>query len=222
MNEVRLSMFTDSAINFMIVSRHLETPCEHHMQAAVPSGGDCFFLHRALAGIHLPHGMQAAPCNGWCGWWEAHRKRASETERKPSTRDLPRWLSDKESACQCRRPKRRGFDPRKIPWRRKWEPTPVFLPWRILGQGSLQATVHRVAKSSTRLGTHTLHQHSQLQQEWLVGPGLAPLCHTESWRLADKTMGKLTFEKGQELMGQEEVTTIISGRENSARQCTEG
>ena len=33
-------------------------------------------------------------------------------------------------ACQCRRHKRCGFDPwiGKIPWRRAWQPTPVFLP----------------------------------------------------------------------------------------------
>ena len=33
----------------------------------------------------------------------------------------------KESACQC---KRRGFDPwvGKIPWKRAWQPIPVFLP----------------------------------------------------------------------------------------------
>ena len=32
--------------------------------------------------------------------------------------------------CQCRKLKRCGFDPwvGKNPWRRKWEPTPVFLP----------------------------------------------------------------------------------------------
>ena len=38
--------------------------------------------------------------------------------------------SDKEPTCQCRRPKRPGFDPwvGKIPWRRGWQPTPVFLP----------------------------------------------------------------------------------------------
>ena len=43
---------------------------------------------------------------------------------------LPTWLCGKESACQCRRHKRLGFNPwaRKIPWRRKWKPTPVFLP----------------------------------------------------------------------------------------------
>ena len=40
---------------------------------------------------------------------------------------FPRWLSSKESTCQCRR---QGFNlwVRKIPWRRKWQPTPVFLP----------------------------------------------------------------------------------------------
>ena len=43
---------------------------------------------------------------------------------------LPRWLSGKESTCQCRRCKKHGFDPwvRMIPWRRKWQPTPVFFP----------------------------------------------------------------------------------------------
>ena len=49
---------------------------------------------------------------------------------------LPRWFSGKESACQCRR---RRFDPwvRKIPWRRKWQSTPVFLPGESRGQRSL-------------------------------------------------------------------------------------
>ena len=41
-----------------------------------------------------------------------------------------------ESACQCRRLR---FDPwvRKTPWRRKWQPTPVFLPGESHGQSSL-------------------------------------------------------------------------------------
>ena len=40
---------------------------------------------------------------------------------------LPRWLLGKEFTCQCRKC---GFDPwsRKISWRRKWQPTPAFLP----------------------------------------------------------------------------------------------
>ena len=45
-------------------------------------------------------------------------------------------LSGKESACQCRR---RMFNPGmgRIPWRRKWQPTPVFLPRKSHRQRSL-------------------------------------------------------------------------------------
>ena len=52
---------------------------------------------------------------------------------------LPRWLSGKESACQCRKCKSCGFDSwaRKIPWSRKWKPTPIFLPGKSHGQKSL-------------------------------------------------------------------------------------
>ena len=52
---------------------------------------------------------------------------------------LPWWFSGKESACQRRRPKRYGFDSqvRKRPWRRELQPTPVFLPGKPHGQGSL-------------------------------------------------------------------------------------
>ena len=62
----------------------------------------------------------------------------------------------KKSACQCRRCKRCGFDPwvGKIPWRRKWQPTQVFLPRKFHGQRSLVG-VHAVAKSWTWLSTHS-------------------------------------------------------------------
>ena len=48
-------------------------------------------------------------------------------------------LAVKKPACQCRRRKRCGFDPwvGKIPWRRAWQPTPVFLPGESHGQKSL-------------------------------------------------------------------------------------
>ena len=41
----------------------------------------------------------------------------------------------KEPTCQCRR---HGFNPwvRKIPWKRKWQTTPVFLPGKFHGQRS--------------------------------------------------------------------------------------
>ena len=52
---------------------------------------------------------------------------------------LPRWLRGKEFACQCRRPKRLGFDPWvwKIPWSGEWQPAPVFLPGKSHGPWSL-------------------------------------------------------------------------------------
>ena len=39
----------------------------------------------------------------------------------------------------CRRHRRRGFDPWvwRMPWRRKWQPTPVFLLGKPHGQRSL-------------------------------------------------------------------------------------
>ena len=52
---------------------------------------------------------------------------------------LPWWLSGKVSVCQCRSHIRRELNPwvGKIPWRRKWEPTPVFLPGEFHGQRTL-------------------------------------------------------------------------------------
>ena len=43
---------------------------------------------------------------------------------------FPGCASGKEPACQCRRHNRCRSSPsvRKILWRRKWQPTPVFLP----------------------------------------------------------------------------------------------
>ena len=49
---------------------------------------------------------------------------------------LPWWLRQLRIHLQCERP---GFDPwvGKIPWRRKWQLTPVFLPGESHGQRSL-------------------------------------------------------------------------------------
>ena len=54
---------------------------------------------------------------------------------------LPRWYSGEESVCQCRRC---GFDPwiRKLPWSRKWQPTPVFLPGTSHGQSLVGSRGH--------------------------------------------------------------------------------
>ena len=45
-------------------------------------------------------------------------------------------LSSKESACQCWRPRFNAWV-RKIPRRRKWQPTPIFLPGTFHRQSTL-------------------------------------------------------------------------------------
>ena len=54
-----------------------------------------------------------------------------------TSEELSRWPSGKESSCQCRRYR---FNPwvRKVPWRRKWQTTPVFLHGKSHGQRSLE------------------------------------------------------------------------------------
>ena len=49
---------------------------------------------------------------------------------------LPRWLSDKESACQCKETRVWSLD-QEIAWKRTWQPTPIFLPEKSHGQRSL-------------------------------------------------------------------------------------
>ena len=57
------------------------------------------------------------------------------------------------------------------PWKREWQPTPVFLPGESHGQRSLEATVHGVTKSWTglkRLSTHA-GTSNHLLDEWTNG-----------------------------------------------------
>ena len=68
---------------------------------------------------------------------------------------VPRWLSGKESACQCRRLR---FHPwvGMIPWRRERQPTAVFLPGESHGQRSLVSYSprgHRELDTTERLST---------------------------------------------------------------------
>ena len=39
----------------------------------------------------------------------------------------------------------------KIPWRRKWQPTPVLLPGYSMDRGAWRATVHVVTDSQKQL-----------------------------------------------------------------------
>ena len=76
-------------------------------------------------------------------------------------------FSGKDFTCQCRKCKRHRFNPwaGNIPWRRKWQPIPVFLPGKFHGQRSLVGCspwAHRVAHRAcvrARVCTHT-HLHT--------------------------------------------------------------
>ena len=81
------------------------------------------------------------------------------TENKP-------WLPGSACVClQCRRP---GFDSwvRKISWRRKWQPTPVFLPGESHGQRSLVGCSLQGRKESDT--TERLHFHFHFLSYWTV------------------------------------------------------
>ena len=69
---------------------------------------------------------------------------------------------------QCGRP---GFDPwvGKIPWRRKWQPTPVLLPRKFLGWRSLVGCSPWGRKESvTTERLHLLMDDVNLQRAWIL------------------------------------------------------
>ena len=64
----------------------------------------------------------------------------------------------KESTCQCRRYRSSWFDPwvRKIPWKKKWQPTLAFLPENSMDRGSWWAIVRGIAESCIQLSDWAL------------------------------------------------------------------
>ena len=90
---------------------------------------------------------------------------------------FPRWCSGKESACRCRKCKRRGFSPwmGKIPWNRKWQPNPVFLPGKFHGQRSLVGYSPWGAKRQTQWA------HMQTQYAFMFH---SPVPYTQAVPLA--------------------------------------
>ena len=93
---------------------------------------------------------------------------------------------------QCKRPR---FDPwvRKIPWRRKWKPTPVFLPGKFHGQRSRGA-----AKSQTWLSHSTTTTTGQSIENLCLfiffspfSSALKPRQSSDCWAVAARQVSKL-------------------------------
>ena len=77
---------------------------------------------------------------------------------RPSQSRLPRGASGKEPACQGWNLQRHRFHPwvGKIPWRRKWQPAPVFLPRKSRGEGdTTESDTTEREHTHTRTRTHT-------------------------------------------------------------------
>ena len=89
---------------------------------------------------------------------------------------LPSWLSGKESVCNAGDLASIPWV-RKIPWRRAWQPTPVFLPWEspwteepssLQSMGSQSQTWLKPLGSNSAQQTLTVFISSQL---WFPPPG---------------------------------------------------
>ena len=82
---------------------------------------------------------------------------------------LPTWHRGKESTCQCRRLKKYGFHLLvwKIPWRREWQSTPVFLPGKSHGQRHLAGYSwwgHKELDTAEHTHAHTLNKTNKAIQ----------------------------------------------------------
>ena len=80
----------------------------------------------------------------------------------------PSQLSGKEPTCQSGR----HFDSwvRKIPWRRKWQPTPVFLSKESHGQRSLLSYIQSMGSQRVRHSwvTENAHKHKEWNTHLLL------------------------------------------------------
>ena len=91
---------------------------------------------------------------------------------------FPRWHSGEESACQCRRRRRCKFSPwiGKIPWSRKWQPTPIFLLWESHGQRNLAVYSPWGRKDSDMTEWLSAHSHTHTHTHTPVVKSILPLC----------------------------------------------
>ena len=81
---------------------------------------------------------------------------------------LPWWFSGKEPICQCRRHEFITWV-WKMPWRRKWHPTLVFLSGKSHVRRSLWATVHGVPRESGTAEQISNTGQQALEQAWHLG-----------------------------------------------------
>ena len=109
---------------------------------------------------------------------------------------LPWWLRGQESACWCRRLQ---FDTwfGNIPWRRKWQPTPVFLSGKFHGQRSLEGhspwgckrVGHRIANKPQQQQTNKGTARAPPTTKPVPAHGLQPSRLLHPWDFPGKSTG---------------------------------
>ena len=102
---------------------------------------------------------------------------------------LPQWLSNKESICNAGHARNVGL----IPWRRAWQPTPVFLPGEFHGQRSLTGLL-RVEHDWSNLA----HTHHSLNASYTPDSGGGVLCVWTLWSTLHLTRWLLLFHFANE------------------------
>ena len=105
---------------------------------------------------------------------------------------LPWWLSSKASTYQCRR---YWFDPlaRRIPWRKKWQPTPVFLP----GKSHRQRSLEGYSPWSHQIVGHDLATKQQQKFHRLMRRKSNPTILGKRWRFAGWFTAHFLISDGQ-------------------------
>ena len=139
------------------------------------------------------------PPDTYCSWSNEYPKNPRpsqiascfrETRYYTKVTGFPGGSAGREPARQCRRHKRCGFDAwvRKIPWRRKWQPTSVFLPGKSHGQRSLTGYSLWGRKESDMTEcshTHTythIHAHAHTHRHTHTETHTQRHTHTETHR----------------------------------------
>ena len=115
---------------------------------------------------------------------------------------IPRWLSGKEPACQCRSYKRLRLDSWvwKKPWRRKWQPTPVFLPGESLRTeepGGLQSMGSQTTGHDW--AQHIQKQRGQPAAQCPAEPDHSPQCFTHGVDWKRKSRSRQSHFLGDKL-----------------------
>ena len=93
---------------------------------------------------------------------------------------LPRWLSGERIRRACRRPR---FDPwvGKIPWRSKWQLTPVVLPGKSHGQRRVAGySPWGCKESDTTEHTHSNYINISIFSSWKLFPSICYF-NTNGW-----------------------------------------